>query len=462
MSYHYDPVVEALFPSRGRRAVLEAVFGPGSGPISKSELARRHGMTQRAISLEVDALERAGLVRVEVVGSAHVVVARDAQPGVSALRALLAAGPRGPGSIEPPPSTRAALAALGAPLPVEPAPPPGDPERVLVEALGASHGDAEVLRVLPAVVVRQAERLDWTRLVELARAGRRKGELGLVLDVAASIAPLPWLRDLAEPLLDGRRRVLRPLPDLAGEAEAALAGRHPSPLAERWGFRVNLREEDFRAALAQAPAPGERPGAGRGAVEEALRALDTGGAAPGELTLLADAALALRHGSAPALPRLETWPALRPEARTSLSTVLARHPWLGPLEGGGEAPPAPLNWTARRTSLQVAGVSRVRLLVPEPHDWAILLAGRALATDLDSVEAHHRREPLRLLVLVSRYLEAVGGSQEAERRLRPGFHALVERLFGAAALERVRAGVPPEGPGPGEPAAPSPPRDARG
>jgi hypothetical protein len=109
---------------------------------------------------------------------------------------------------------------------------------------------------------------------------------------------------------------------------------------------------------------------------------------------------------------------------------------------------------ARRTFLEIAGVTRVRPLVPEPHDWAILLAGRALATDLASVEAHHRREPLRLLVLVSRYLEAVGGSPEAERRLRPGFHALVERLFGAAALERVRAGIPPEGHGPGEPAAP--------
>ena len=451
MSYQSSGALEALFPSRSRRAVLDALFGPDGAPFSKSELARRSRMTQRAISVEVDGLERSGLVRVEVVGTADVVRPNASHPSAGPLRALLASARPGPEPNERAAGVRHGLAALGAPLAEGPAPRPVDPPSALVAGLDAARRDAEVLRVLPAVVARLASEIDWVRAVELARAAKRKAELGLVLELAADLAALPWLRDVAAPLRDGRRRVPRFVPETAGEAERALAARHPQGVAERWGFRLNLREEDFRAALRAAspcPPPPSAPGVGaRAALEEALRALDASGVGPSEVTLLGDAALALRTGSVSSLPSLEILPALAPAALAALAPVLERHPFLATLAPASpDGTCAPLAWMERRIQVAVPRLERTRLLVPEPHDWAILRAERALATDLDAVEAHHRREPLRLVILVSRYLEAVGGSPEAERRLRPGFLALVERLFGPAGRERVVAGVPAEAP----------------
>jgi hypothetical protein len=450
VKYQFNGALEALFPSRARRAILVALLGPQGAPASKSELARRSALTQRAISVEVEGLERAGLVRVEVVGTAHVLRPNESHPSTGPLRALLASARSGAKASIDSPAVRAALAALGAPLPEAPARPAPDPSSTLVAALGLVCRDAEVLRVLPALVARRASDLDWVRVAELARAAKRKAELGLVLDLAACLAAVPWLRDVATPLHDGRRRVLRFVPEAAADAERALASRHPQGVAERWGFRLNLREEDFRAALrACRPSPpprSEPPIDFRAALEEALRALDASGAGPEEVTLLGDAALAFRHRSPPALPSLDVLPTLGPAARAALAPVVERHPFLAsPPEDPPDEGLAPHAWRERRLRVAFPRLARTRVFLPEPHDWAILRAARALATDLDAVEAHHRREPLRLVILVSRYLEAVGGSPEAESRLRPGFLALVERLFGPAGRDRVLSGVPLEG-----------------
>jgi hypothetical protein len=458
VTYELDGALQALFPTRARRAILVALFGPGACAASKSDLARRSGLTQRAISVEVDALERCGLARVEALGTAHVVRANAAHPVARSLKDLLARATESPEPIRPLEAVRKALAALGAPLPEAPASTPAEREGALVAGLEAARSDAEVLRVLPAVVARHASDIDWARLLDLARAAKLKAELGFVLELAADLATLPWLRDVAAPLHDGRRRVLHWLPDAAGEAERALADRHPQALAARWGFRVNLTEDAFRAALLATPLDlaGERPAPSpRDAVTEALRAIDASDAAPESVTLLGDAALALRHGLAPSLPSLDLFPHLEPAARAALAPVLERHPFLESREPAPEALScAPYCWKERRVPWTVPGLARVRVLLPEPHDWAILRAARALATDLDAVEAHHRRAPLRLGILVVRYLEAVGDSAEVESRLRPGFLAVVERLFGSRGHDRVRAGLPREGP---QGTAPGPP-----
>jgi hypothetical protein len=450
MEYHSTDTLKALFPSQSRRVVLTSLFGPRGRSSSKSALARRAGLTQRAISVEVDSLERCGLIRVEALGTAHVIRPNDAHPSVRALRGLLARTEASAAPAETTGPARRSLVALGAPLPDPPSPEPPDAPAALVDALRAARADAEVLRVLPAVVARLAHDIDWPRVVDLARVAKLKAELGFVLDLAADLAGLPWLRDLAAPLRDGRRRVPRWLPDAAGESERALAERHPSAVGDRWGFRVNLGEAAFRAALLAAPPSAPRragePGPEvRGALEDALRALDASGEGPAEVTVLGDAAFALRHGDPPALPSLDIFPAPADGARAAMAATVERHPFLASLGPAASLASAPFRWLDRRVPCPVPGLTRLRVLLPEAHDWAILRAATALATDLDAVEALHRLEPLRLGVLVSRYLEAIGDSAEAEARLRPGFLAIVERLHGPRGRDRVLAGLAPGG-----------------
>src|SRR5574337_869364 len=213
------PVLKALFPTTARRAVVELVFSGAVTDASMSELARRAGLTPRAVAVEVQRLEEAGLVEVQAVGPAHVVRPNTRNPAASALSDLVKAARAASASNTVDRNVRRSLAAYGAPLLGEEPKPAFPLSETLLRGLKAARDDATVLRVLPVVIAKHATELDWNDLTERARRMNLRGELGMLLDLTAKVADLPNLRAHAEKLSDARRKRPRYFPLVDGTFE---------------------------------------------------------------------------------------------------------------------------------------------------------------------------------------------------------------------------------------------------
>lgn len=109
---------------------------------------------------------------------------------------------------------------------------------------------------------------------------------------------------------------------------------------------------------------------------------------------------------------------------------------------------APYDYEDRRVRLSLDGLDRLTILVPEAHDLAIMKAGRAEAHDLAAVADLHARSPLDLESLIRRYHDARTQVTGSLGDFSLNFLALVERLFGATAAERVGARLQQEKPPP--------------
>ena len=105
--------LEALVPSRARRALLGALYSMGE-PQSVSALARAARLTPRAVAQQVERLERAGLVTGVASGPSRLLQANLAHPAARALQALVAAAPLPVGADDL--AARRVLAAHGAPM----------------------------------------------------------------------------------------------------------------------------------------------------------------------------------------------------------------------------------------------------------------------------------------------------------------------------------------------------------
>jgi DNA-binding transcriptional ArsR family regulator len=230
-------LTQALFPTRARRAVLEAFFGPSARSSTVSELARRADLTPRAVSVEVKRLLAAGVVEVEADGAADRVRPNPRHPAARALRELLRKASTVPRrSLANP---RPSLAAYGARVEMS-------REAAVVEALAESRGDATLLRVLPVVLLKNEADFDWDALLDLARRRKLKDELGMMLELTAEASGRRSLGKRATGLADGRRRVPRYLPEPASDYERKLADQRTPEVARRWGLRMNMTEESVR------------------------------------------------------------------------------------------------------------------------------------------------------------------------------------------------------------------------
>ena len=433
-----DGVSDALFPSKARRLLLLELFREGTAGASVSELARRARLTPRAVSLEVQRLDAAGLVRVEAVGSAHVVTPREEHPAAGPLRALLRAAPASAEASER--EVRASLAAYGAPLPCKASARPLALAETLLRGLDLGRRDATVLLVLPNVLARNALGVDWGRLRERARHLKLKAELGLLIELTADLAGMPSLASQAAGLRDGRRRVPRHIDGGRGPNERRLAELRSPGAALRWNFRMNMTEEAFRSAIAARRI--DRPDS----LRTLLQAIDAELTAPVEVALLGSSALDARYRSSHATSELEMALAVGPEARRGVERASAN------LGASTSLIPAadvrgPAAWQSRLVPVDSADLRFLRPFTPERHDLALMRCLRATTHDLQAVEDIHAADPLRLGVLLARYYETDEPALNAEVT-RMGFLALVERLFGPEAAARTERGLLAESGGP--------------
>lgn len=238
--------LDALFPSKARRAIFELLFSGRLSQASVSELARRAGLTPRALAVEVAKLAEAGLVEVEAIGPAHVVRANEDHPAAAPLRALLTAATTAAKTEPADRKVRRSLAAFGAPLQGEEPRASWPLAESLLRGLRLARADATILRVLPVVLAKHAREIDWTDLKERARRMNLRSELGMLLDLTGTVAGLPELRAHAEELADARRTRVRFFPEVSGSYERRLAEHRSPPSAKRWHFAMNMTEESFR------------------------------------------------------------------------------------------------------------------------------------------------------------------------------------------------------------------------
>jgi hypothetical protein len=242
-----------LVPSRARRRLLRLLWAERVGG-SVSDLARKAGVSFAAAHRELAAMRVEGLARSERAGTALVYEANPRYREAGLVRRLL----NDQGANSAPPlvgrgsRVRGWLAAAGAPLlvarPARGRMPPL--EEVLADALGLSHQDATVARVLPVVIWRHRQRLDHGRLVRAATRRNERQTLGFFLELTGLLGGDHRLAFLSEGLRDHRRTRARPFFTRAqGRMALALAERRTPALARRWGYLMNMDLDSFASPL---------------------------------------------------------------------------------------------------------------------------------------------------------------------------------------------------------------------
>jgi hypothetical protein len=243
-------LAKALFASASRAAVLRLVVHDGLED-SVSGLARRAGLSSRAVAREVTHLARTGLVTVRSLGGADLVRANREHPAVMPLKQLLSLDFTFADERDVRAFVRDALSAWGAPLDGQRRRGRNTPSlpETLLSALEVARHDGTVLRVLPVVLAKNLHHVDWVVLLESARHRKLKAELGMLVELTADLLNQPELKSRVSSLKDRRRHKKRFFPEPRNRFEVELAKRQTPRAAARWGFMMNMTEEAFRTTL---------------------------------------------------------------------------------------------------------------------------------------------------------------------------------------------------------------------
>jgi DNA-binding MarR family transcriptional regulator len=233
----------AIFESRTREQLLRLLISEGISA-SESELARRCGVSPKAVANEVRKLSRVGLVDFEVLGASKVVHLNREHPAVRPLRDLLRldelpdAGGRDQAYLQ-------ALAYWGAPFALVEGKPAMPLEAAFLEGVKAAKTNGAVLRVLPLVLAKQLARIDWVSLIESAKRQGLKAELGAIVALTADILGRKDLADRVALLHDRRCSSIRYLPEPRSSYERQLAEERTPDVVRPWRVRMNMSRDSF-------------------------------------------------------------------------------------------------------------------------------------------------------------------------------------------------------------------------
>jgi hypothetical protein len=121
-------------------------------------------------------------------------------------------------------------------------------EEAVGEALSLSHRDATVARVLPLVLWRQRDELDFDRLIREATRRDERHALGYFLELAGQLGGESRLVETARALRDRRRKKVRMFFAGPHGARALAATRRNTPKeALEWGYLMNMGLDSFRS-----------------------------------------------------------------------------------------------------------------------------------------------------------------------------------------------------------------------
>lgn len=246
-------LLDYFVTGRTRRELLRLLWAKEAAG-SVSEFSRRAGVRYAAVHRELKAMRATGLAVCERTGRQIVYRANPRHPQAALVRELVR--DRDPQMDERLPEAaekvRAWLRASGAPLwaPLLRRAPPL--EEVVAAGVALAHCDATVALVLPILLWRQRDRLDYDRLVREATRLDERQALGFFLELASRLGGDARLRRVARRLRDRRRRrvgLFFSLPH--GRFRLALARKNTPRLARKWGFLMNETLEDFASTFAK-------------------------------------------------------------------------------------------------------------------------------------------------------------------------------------------------------------------
>jgi len=241
-------LMQALFQSRTRTAVLRLLLKDGVSD-SLSGLARRAKLSQHSVAVEVKNLVKTGLVKVESVGASDLVRANPKHPAAKPLTDLLRVSEMVPKAADKETEVKETLAAYGAPLLAYKACRHMPLEKAMVKALRLAKHDATLLKVLPVVVAKNAQGLNWAALKENAKRAKLKAELGMVVELTADVARKPELKEKVRDLEDRRRSVDSFFYEPRSKYELELAQSATPAAARKWHFLMNLGEDTLRSTM---------------------------------------------------------------------------------------------------------------------------------------------------------------------------------------------------------------------
>ena len=159
---------------------------------------------------------------------------------------------------------------------------------------------------------------------------------------------------------------------------------------------------------------------------------------PCTIVLIGGGAVGLKYKGAHATADLDLWSVSENGFWDAVTRANGNSAEKIPVQKAPIAEP-PYSFEERLVALDIRGLSKLTVLVPEAHDLVLMKVARGEAHDLDAIEDVHRASPLSLETLIERYLETkpqVMGSKEMHRL---NFLAAVSRLFGEKAASETDA-----------------------
>jgi hypothetical protein len=245
-------VLDFLVTSKARRRLLDLLWRQDATG-STAQLAARARVGFASAYRELLAMHAQGLVTAERQGSAHVYRANRTHPLAGALHALVAAPAARPPDDPAARRVRSQLAALGAPVQHEGVDSHGggSTEETVVHGMHFAHRDPDVARSLPVCLYRQRDALDPVRLREHAIRLGEKRSLGFFLALTAELSGDRRFVAWTKPLRDRRWHAPRDFFYTASRSRRRrqLADERTPSVARRWGWRMNMDLDVFRATF---------------------------------------------------------------------------------------------------------------------------------------------------------------------------------------------------------------------
>lgn len=158
---------------------------------------------------------------------------------------------------------------------------------------------------------------------------------------------------------------------------------------------------------------------------------------PMKLLVIGGAAAALEYGATGSTKDIDTWTNVPRAVAKAAANAREATGLAVPIEKAGVTD-GPYHYEDRIRPAAIR-LRKLRILVPERHDLALMKVVRGDRHDEDMIAEMHAHHPLKLETLLKRFEEEMGHVTKDERILRSQFRALVSRLFGPEAAKRVPA-----------------------
>ncbi len=170
--------------------------------------------------------------------------------------------------------------------------------------------------------------------------------------------------------------------------------------------------------------------------EDFLRLVDAELAEPCTIVIVGGAAIGLAYAHRHVTGDIDVMPIRNERFWKAVEKAQARLDSPIPLQAVGIVQP-PYQYEDRLRPLELKGLRRLNVLIPEAHDLALMKVARGEAHDLAAIEEIHRVTPLSRDTLIARYEETRPQFIGNPADLRLGFLAMVARLFGEEEAERL-------------------------